>query len=570
MENRHNRQLLGFGISPGFALGKAHVVGDLLLQDHKYYTINPEDIDFEYARIKQAFREVRTELTKLSKRVERQLDGNSANIFRVHSAFLNDTCLLQEILDELKMQLMNAEHIVKAVLLRHKTEICISDHPLLRERGDDWADLCKRLLRNLAGMEHRLSDLPPNAILVTKRLLPTDVELLRHLLVSAVIVEDCGRASHAAILARQLGVPVISEIKDTAKIIKPGEVLLVDGITGRVIVKPDNSKRLEFEKHIRQYKELRKKAIDLCGAPAKTQDGIRISVQANIGCKEEAILAVKNGADGIGLFRLEQLYFSLNTLPTEDELFNALNDSLSSLNGIPATIRLLDTGADKQLPFLEYPHEDNPMLGRRGVRFLLDYPDLLLSQLKALLRLSQEHSLRILVPMVTLPDDMKQVRQALSEAAAQSGIKNIPKLGSMVETPAAALCVEDLSKVADFISIGTNDLTQYVMAAGREETFMCRYYIDDHPAIFQLIRHVCDVLPDYDISLCGELAGNLEAIPILLQMGIRNLSVLPLRVPAVKEITRGICLSKFSNSWDSASPGKQTRCVDDKTKGDRQ
>jgi len=294
-----------------------------------------------------------------------------------------------------------------------------------------------------------------------------------------------------------------------------------------------------------------KRAKDLCDTPAHTQDGMLISVQANIGCKEEAIMALENGADGIGLFRLEQFFFSRNTLPTEDEIFSALSDSLSCVKDIPVTIRLLDTGADKKLPFLEYQHEDNPMLGHRGVRLLLDYPNLLLSQLKALMKLSQERSVQILVPMVTLPEDMKQVRQALYEAASQTGIKDVPKLGAMIETPAAALCAAEISQFADFFSIGTNDLTQYVMAAGREEEFMCRYYIDDHPAVFRLIRHVCDTLPDYEIAVCGELAGNLEAIQTLLQIGIQNLSVLPLRVPAVKKIIRGFCVHKKKNVGES-------------------
>ena len=205
---------------------------------------------------------------------------------------------------------------------------------------------------------------------------------------------------------------------------------------------------------------------------------------------------------------------------------------------MPITVRLLDVGADKAIPYLNYAHEYNLLFSRRGVRLLLDYRELMSSQINALLKLSGEFSLRIIVPMVTLAEDMKQVREMTEILAKQLGINKIPPLGAMIETPAAALCAAEIAQYAEFFSIGTNDLTQYVMAAGREEEFMSQYYIQNHPAVLELMRQVCQAVPDYEIEICGELAGNPNAIPGLLKMGIKHLSVFPLCIPVIKEVIR--------------------------------
>lgn len=537
---KSSRQLLGRGISPGYAVGSAYVYHDMLKQDYAFRSAPQQDVQAEFDRVSSAFEDVLGELTVLAKRVERAMGTDYANILGANRAVLRDPSVLEEVRMELEKEYLNAEEAVKQVFLRQREKFYAMDNRLFRDRGDDIGDLCKRVIRSLLGKEHLLQTLPANAVMVAERLLPTDTILLRRKSVSAVVVESCGPASHAAIFARGMGIPIASGIAHATTAIEMDEEVLVDGITGRVVVAPDADQKARFGDLRREYVKVMEKAQQSCREPALTQDGVRIQIMANVANKEEVDFAAENGAEGIGLYRLEQFYARQRTLPGEDEIADYLRTALQEFKGKVVTIRLLDTGGDKQLPYLDYPSETNPGLGQRGVRLLLDYPALLSSQLKALLSLSPDFPIRILVPMVTLAEDMKAVRLALKDAAQQFNCKAIPALGAIIETPAAAIRAAQIAEFSDFLSIGTNDLTQYVMAAERESNYMSRYYLDDHPAVLWLIRQVCEAVSGHDVEICGELAGNPKAIPILLEMGIRKLSVFALRVPAIKEIIRSL------------------------------
>lgn len=259
---------------------------------------------------------------------------------------------------------------------------------------------------------------------------------------------------------------------------------------------------------------------------------------ANVGCGEDVVAAAENGADGVGLYRIEQFYLSRKTPPTVADLLAELRSALRPLQGKEITIRLLDLGADKPVPFVQFPSEDDPFLGRRGVRLLLAYPELLDTQLEALLEIAREYRIRILVPMVTVGDDMAQVRARLRNIAEVAGIPILPPLGAMIETPAAALCVEDIIQSSDFLSIGTNDLTQFTMAAGRENPLVNGYFMENHPAVLRLVQIVIDEAGETPVSVCGELAADASSIPILLKLGLRSLSVAPPIVPSVKQAIR--------------------------------
>jgi len=535
---KKNRQLIGRGISPGYISGNAYIYKDILERDYKLYSITEQEIEKEYKRIKQAFKNIHNDLKRLINRVERELDKDFADIFRSHKIFLRNPSLLKDIKIELQKECVNAEHVIKTVFTRYQYNLSSLEHSFWRDRADDIADLAKRLLRSLLGVENLLETVPSDVILVTKWLSPSDIVFLRKKSILGIVVESCGADSHSAILARGMGIPVISGITDIFEIIENGEELLIDGITGRVIFNHDEEQKADFNQRLMEYNKDLIKARKDCQQPAITQNGTVISVMANVGCYEDILLALKYGADGIGLYRLEQLYLGQNTLPTENEIFKKLQVSLKPAEDLPITIRLLDTGAGKELPYLNFPHENNPLFGRRGVRLLLDYRELMSTQLNALLKLSKEYSLRILIPMITLSEEMRQVREITEKIAKQLGITIIPPLGAMIETPAAALCAAEIAQYADFFSIGTNDLTQYTMAAGSQEEFVSQYYIQNHPAIIKLMQQVCEAVPDYQIEVCGELAGNQRALPILLDMGIKHLSVLPLFIPIIKEIIR--------------------------------
>jgi phosphoenolpyruvate-protein kinase (PTS system EI component) len=259
---------------------------------------------------------------------------------------------------------------------------------------------------------------------------------------------------------------------------------------------------------------------------------------ANIGCREDAVSAANNGADGVGLYRLENAFLARKVLPSEAELFAELRHALEPFQKKPAIVRLLDIGGDKTIPWLDLPDEPNPFLGRRGIRLLLEYPELLRTQLRVFLRLAQEQDVRILVPMVTLPEEMARVRNLTEDAALELGLQKLPPIGAMVETPAAALCVADIALYADFLSVGTNDLTQYTMVAGRENPLVDHYFQEDHPAIRRLLQLICEDAGGIPLSVCGELASQEDSLQTILDLGIRSLSVAPPLIPTTKETVR--------------------------------
>ncbi|MGE0758229.1 MAG: phosphoenolpyruvate--protein phosphotransferase [Pirellulaceae bacterium] len=547
-----NRQLHGVGISPGFAIGRAHVYAEVLPGTAGCDLVGATRIDAEYARFERARDSVIEELNGLISRVRGELDIGLADIFRAHKAILSDPAILREISVEIERTSATAEQAVQSVLERWKAKFEASTHYLLRDRVDDIEDIRKRLLSTLMGVRNLIENIPTGSVLIAKRLLPSEIVLLRERALAGIVIENCGVASHSAILARSMEIPIAAQIPDATEIITTGTMVLVDGIVGRVVIEPDQNRIGGFQERVNERARVIQLARERCHQPAVTLDGTNILVMANAGCVEDVHLGLINGADGIGLFRLEQFYLSQNDLPLRDKIMGLLRDGLRNVDGKPMTLRLLDAGADKLLPCLPQRRESNPSLGRRGVRLLLDHAELLSSQLEAMLSLSQKHTLRILVPMVTFAQDMRRVREAAERIAQDLRIDTIPQIGAMIETPAAALCVAEISEFADFLSIGTNDLTQYTMAADRDDEFLSDYYVDKHPAIMKLIQHVCSSVRDKEVSVCGELAGDPEAIPQLLEMGIRHLSVLPLRIPAVKERARNVEMNVNGRTVDAA------------------
>ena len=280
------------------------------------------------------------------------------------------------------------------------------------------------------------------------------------------------------------------------------------------------------------------KARERARERAVTRDGVEIKVLANVGCREDTVEAMDNGAEGIGLYRIEHIYLMRQTPPFMDELVTEIRRTLEPAGKAPVCVRVLDVGADKQLPYLQNMKESNPALGRRGIRFLRYFPDLLNTQIEALARLSAEFDLRILVPMVTLPEDMTIVRKVLSETASKCQLSSMPKLGALIETPAAALSVSALATGADFSSVGTNDLTQYAFAADRDNGAVDAYFNDAHEVVFRLVKAIHDDAPETPLAICGELAGRHQHVERLLQCGVRSLSVAPHLVPTVKQAVR--------------------------------
>jgi len=379
-------------------------------------------------------------------------------------------------------------------------------------------------------------------------LLPSDVVLLPKSNVMAVVVEILGQGSHAALLAREKNIPTITEIPGILSLVTSGTELLVDGFHGTLVIAPQPPTRTEFQSRIEKWRATLVRCKAACREPARTLDGQLITVEANIGIDDDVELAIDNGADGVGLLRIEQIYFARPIPPTEDELFGELKRLIIPLGNRPVTIRLLDVGGDKPLSYLSLPTSPNPVLGRRGVRLLLGYSQLVRTQFGAILRLSNEHSLRVLIPMITLEDDIRRMREDFDAICSEKKIKSPPKFGAMIETPAAALAIPPILRHVDFLCIGTNDLTQYTLAAARDDASVNDYYLDSHESILRLLDIILADAGQRPVTLCGELAGREAFVPRLLEMGFRALSVAPTVIPTTKAKIRAIDIGAFGAS----------------------
>ena len=532
--------LVGTGVSPGLAKGKAFVYIDVLQRDSELYAIDRAQISKEQARIDKAIDDVRHSLTVDVRQIERKLGRHSAEIFHAQEAMLLDASVVDELTRILEAELINAEQVVRTVFRVLARRFRDMNNEVLRERGDDIDDLSRRLLLSLAGIHaHSLENLPANTVLVARRLLPSDTVFLSRSSTVAVLAEFAGPAAHAALLARELGIPCVGGIPELLELVHTGDVVLVNGAEGTAAINPDSRALQGYERALDEARTRRETmAQGSAMERTVTLDGIEVSVMANVRSRGDVERAMERGADGIGLLRTEPFFLAAKHFPSDKEFAEFLLDSLHPARGMPVNVRLLDIGADKNPIYLHLPPEPDPFLGRRGVRVLREYPDLLEAQLRAVLEVSQQFRIGVLIPMVTTESDVFQVARRLHELAAEMGVRQLPRLGAMIETPAAALSIPALKKHLDFFSIGSNDLTQYTMAAGRENPMVTEYFVDDHPTILRLIELIVRESGDTPVSLCGELAGRIEVIPKLLTTGIRSLSVSAALVRDVKNAIR--------------------------------
>lgn len=532
--------LVGKGVSPGLAKGKAFVYIDVLRRDSELYEIDPAQIGDEKARIEKAIDDVRQSLTIDAKDVEGKLGKKSADIFLAQEAMLLASSVVDDLKRTLEAERINAEQVVRMVFRALARRFREMNDEVLRGSGEDIEDLSRRLLLSLAGIHaHSLENLPANTVLVARRLLPSDTVFLSRSSTVAVLAEFAGPAAHAALLARELGIPCVGGIPELLETVHTGDVVLVNGIEGMAVINPDSRALQRYEGSLDEVRKRKERMVqDSCIERTVTLDGIEVSVMANVRSREDVELAMECGADGIGLFRTEPFFLSTKHFPSDKEFAEFLLHSLHPARGRHIDVRLLDIGADKNPTYLHLPPERDPFLGRRGVRVLREYPDLLEAQLRAVLEVSQQFRIGVLIPMVTTESDVVQVAGRLHKLAAEMGIRELPRVGAMIETPAAALSIPSLKKHVHFFSIGSNDLTQYTMAAGRENPMVTEYFIDDHPTILRLIELVVRECGDTPVSLCGELAGRIDVMPSLLRTGIRSLSVPAALVPDVKNAIR--------------------------------
>ena len=538
--SRTELSLKAIRISAGLASGRVWVAGDLLDRSAETQRIEPRQVDAEMERVRRAVLQVEAELEESARRVGEQIDPSLAGIFRAHRLMLENLLASNEFETEMRESLTSPAETVKSVFRKWEAKFAAIQDETLRQRADDILDLARRVLRQLEGADaFGLAAMPTGRVLVTQRLLPSDVVAISPGDVTAIVVESLGQGSHAALLTREKGIPTLAGLPGLLSRIHSGDEALVDAFRETLIISPDPERRHGFDRRLEEYRASLLTCKWTCHRPAITRDHQTVSVEANLAVHASVEAVIENGADGVGLLRIEELYF-VRELPSEEELFSELQQLVAPLREKPVTIRLLDVGGDKAISSLRLPFESNPLLGQRGVRLLLAYPQLARTQLRTLLRLSQAQDIRILVPMVTIERDMRQMRELLAAVAHEMGIEKLPPLGAMIETPAAALTVGQIARHADFLSVGTNDLTQYTLVAGRDNAAVSDYYEETHPSMIRLLGIIIAEASGKPVTICGELAGREEVIPTLLELGFRALSVSPPLIPTTKELIRSI------------------------------
>jgi phosphoenolpyruvate-protein phosphotransferase (PTS system enzyme I) len=533
-------KLLGSPISPGLAMGAVSLLGDIFEYRPAVRPGARLDSESEWTRVQNAFAATREDIAEAVVRLEREVSSEVADVFRAHQLMLDGLLSSGQITAQLREPGVDASGAVRRVFRASAKKFQALSDPAFQQRADDVADLGRRVLRHLEGDDpYQLARLPEGAVVAAQRILPSDVIALSERGVAAILVESLGQASHAALLAREKSIPTLA-ISGILDHVHDGDEVLVDAYGGAVLVDADAPARTEFEQRVLEYQTRLARCNITCHQPARTVDGMLIRVEANLGTRRDVELALGNGADGVGLFRIEQVYLGRELPPTEDELFEEMQATAAPLRDKPLTIRLLDVGGDKPLRFLRTPKEANPSLGLRGIRLLLRQPALLRTQLAAFVRLSREQEVRVLVPMVTLEGDIRTARELFDEVCTAIRVESRPAFGAMIETPAAALAIRTIAPHVDFLSVGTNDLTQYTFAAGRDDPNVNDYFQDGHAALLRLLEIIVQDAGDLPVTLCGELAAREELLSRLLAIGLRSFSIAPPLIPGMKERIRSL------------------------------
>ncbi len=540
---RGRRILQGVPVVPGLGSGHVFRYQDILSRELEAYDIHETQIDPELQRLEAAIQSVEADLMRMKDAVEKQVDSDQAAIFEVHRLILRDLTLLKEIEEELRSERVNVEHAVKWVFRRWERKFKDSPNEEIQERSSDVADIGRRLLKHLLGIHgNALTTLPAGSIIFAKRVLPSDTVHLDRTNAMGLVTEEGGPNSHVAVLASAFRIPLISGMRIDLDRVPNRVPVIMDGASGQIILHPLRSEIARFHEGRRKEERQDASLVRRMSKLPLEREGRRFIVDANVASLEDCQLAKKYGCDGIGLYRIEQIYMSRSVMPTEDTLFDSLNSSLAVLKNKVATLRLLDIGGDKTLPYIDLVERTNPALGVRGVRLLLKYPNLLQMQVRVFLRLSALFRVRILVPMVTLALDVVQVRKVLDQEKDRLKEANIPfddniPLGAMIETPSSVLAIDSILAVCDFLSVGTNDLLQFVMAADRENMNVSDYYEAGHHLIMTWVAQVAEKADQAgkDCEVCGELAGYLDHTDELVRAGVRHYSVVPHLVPRLKD-----------------------------------
>ena len=538
------RVFAGIAVSPGITIGPAYVHSrEAFVVEER--VLDESLVDAEIVALSEAISRSERDLNKIIAIAREKLGEDSAAIFEAQRLMLFDDAVRGEVERCVRRDRFDAAYALHRIMGRHRQKLEASGNDYFRDRAHDLQDVEDRIIRHLR-RGRLISAVDPAHIVVSENLTAADIILFSRRGILGCAMDYGGLTSHVSIMARSLGVPAVVSLHGLAAEIQTGDLLILDGIRGRVVVNPSESTLTTYRLRQERFLRLREEEKGLVPLPAETLDGYSIRLEANLELKDEVSLIPEYGAQGIGLFRTEMLFLAEGRLSvSEEDQFRIYRSVVSAVAPDPVTLRVLDLGGDKILPVAHREH--NPFLGWRGVRVLLDKPDLLMPQLRAILRASAFGNVRILIPMVTDVAEVRAVRSYVARAkdelrAEGHAFAEHVQLGVMVEVPSVALLADRFASEADFFSIGTNDLTQYALAVDRGNDMVSRLFRDLHPAVLQLIRKTVEAARrrGIPVGVCGELAANLRAVPILVGLGIDSLSMSPVYLPSVKRVIRAM------------------------------
>jgi phosphotransferase system enzyme I (PtsI) len=522
----------------------------------------------EVERLEKALVVTRQQILEIQRKVGEGMGAQEGSIFDAHLLVLEDRTLLDEVVRVIREKKVNAEHAFHTVAERYAATLATIEDEYLRERASDMRDVTTRVLNNLLGLEEEadLRHLKEPCIIVSHDLTPSKTAQFDKRKVLGFATDVGSKTSHTAIMARSLRIPAVVGLKDVSGQVESGQYALLDGLNGVLIVNPSDQALFEYGQLILRQATLQERLRDLLSEPAVSLDGCRVPLNANIEQAADAEQVKANGADGVGLFRTEYLFLNRERLPGEEQQYQAYREAAVALKPLPVVIRTLDLGGDKFLAHMQMPTELNPFLGWRAIRISLQERDIFRAQLRAILRASAEGNLKLMYPMISGLDELKQANALLEEYKAELRQEGIPfdehlEVGAMIETPSAAIVADLLAKRVKFFSIGTNDLIQYSLAVDRMNEKIAHLYEPTHPAIVRLIKSTVDAAHKQNVrvTVCGEMAGDPVLASLLLGLGVDELSAAPSLIPSLKFLVRRLKLSEarelaaFALECESAS-----------------
>ena len=560
-------RLHGISASPGISIGKAYLVDKEGVDVVEKYLIREKRLKNEINRFKAAVKKSKDELNAIIDDTPEELRQH-ASILEAQKVLLKDKMFYGKTIEIIKSERVNAEWALKKAVSSIKSMFRKLPDSYLKERVEDIGHASDLIMRNLVGAKQvNIGEIYKRVILVAHNLSPAETSQIQLEKIKAFVTDRGSMSSHTAIVARTLEIPAVLGLADATNIIQNDDVIVVDGTLGIVVIHPEDQTLIDFAERKIRYDEY-KAAITRTGHfPAKTTDGIHLKIMGNIELHEEVVSVIAHGGDGIGLLRTEFQYLSRVDFPIEDELFDNYKDVVEVMAPKPVTIRTLDINGDKAISNTPFDEEANPALGLRGIRYCLTKTDVFITQLRAILRAAAFGNVRIMFPMISTLDEICQAKKILNETADsldKEGVKfnRDIEVGIMIEVPSAVIMADLMAKEVDFFSIGTNDLIQYSMAIDRDNRKVAHLYQPLEPAIIRMVKHVADVATNSNIKLfmCGEMASSPIHIPVLLGMGMDELSMNPQSIPAVKAMIRSLSVENSRQIVEDVM--KQTSATD--------